>query len=263
MYSFPVIHRSKPCRYGTMLYNVHDRYIGRSLDLYGEFSEGEVDVFRQIVKPGQVVLDVGANIGTHTLFFARAVAPGGRVLAFEPQRLVFQTLCANLALNQITNVYCWHAAVGRSRGELRLPSLDYTQPNNFGGVSPSAAESGETVAVLAIDSLHLTHCASIKIDVEGMEQEVLEGAVATLERCRPLLYVENDRREKSASLIRTLESLGYALFWHRPRLFNPHNFAVNPDNVFGLLHSGNMLCCPQGGAYHLKGFEPVVSPSSS
>jgi tRNA G46 methylase TrmB len=141
MYQFPVIHRSKPCRYGTMLYNIHDAYIGRSLDLYGEFSEGEVDVFRQMVKPGQVVLDVGANIGAHTLFLARAVAPGGQVLAFEPQRLVYQTLCASLALNHITNVYCWHAAVGRSRGELRLPSLDYTQ--SLSHKPPSPQYSGE------------------------------------------------------------------------------------------------------------------------
>ncbi|HEY7309849.1 MAG TPA: FkbM family methyltransferase [Gemmataceae bacterium] len=262
MYQFPVLHRSKPCRHGTMLYNVHDQYIGRSLDLYGEYSEGEVDLFRQMVKPGQVVLEVGANIGAHTVFLARAVVPGGRVLAFEPQRIVYQTLCANLALNNITNVYCWQAAVGRTPGEVRVPLLDYARPNNFGGVQLGAAGEGEPVPVRTIDGLQLPRCALIKVDVEGMEQEVVEGAVATLQRCQPLLYVENDRREKSASLIRTLDALGYKLFWHRPPLFNPNNFAGNPNNVFAHIVSANMLCCPKNAPYHMQGFDPVALPTS-
>jgi FkbM family methyltransferase len=183
MYEFPAIHRSKPCRYGTMVYNVHDKYIGRSLDLYGEYSQAEVDLFRQIVKPGQVVVEVGANIGAHTVFLARAVGPQGRVLTFEPQRLIYQTLCANLALNNITNASCWQAAVGRQPGEVRVPVLDYSQPNNFGGVALGKAHEGEVVPVVTLDSLQLARCAFLKIDVEGMEQEVIEGAVATLQRC--------------------------------------------------------------------------------
>jgi hypothetical protein len=95
--AFPQINRVKQCRHGMMLYNVHDLYVGRSLDQYGEFSQGEIDLFGQILKPGQVVLDVGANIGAHTLWFAQTVGPSGTVLAFEPQRIVFQALCANLA----------------------------------------------------------------------------------------------------------------------------------------------------------------------
>ena len=99
-----------------MLYNFHDLYIGRSLDLYGEYSEGEIDLFGQIVQPGQVVVEVGANIGAHTVFLAHRSGPAARVLAFEPQRIVFQTLCANLALNSITNV---DASAGRRRGGRR------------------------------------------------------------------------------------------------------------------------------------------------
>lgn len=261
MYEFPVIHRSKPCRYGTMLYNIHDKYIGRSLDLYGEFSEGEVGIFRQIVKPGQVIVEVGANIGVHTVFLARAVAPRGRVLAFEPQRIVYQTLCANLALNSITNTYCWQAAVGRSAGETRVPTVDYTRPGNFGGVALKDGKKGEQVPVLTLDSLQLAQCALIKIDVEGMEQDVVAGAAATLQRCKPLLYVENDRAAKSAALIQLLDGLGYKLFWHRPPLFNPQNFAGNPENVFAGVASFNMLCYPKEKRYHLQGFEPVVLPS--
>ena len=116
--------RLKRCRYGLMLYNPNDRFVGRALDLYGEFSEGEVQLFRQTVKPGQMVLDVGAHIGTHTLFFARAVGSRGAVIAFEPQRLLFQTLCANMALNSITNVICRNNGVGEDSGIIRVPALD-------------------------------------------------------------------------------------------------------------------------------------------
>ena len=87
-----------------MIYNSHDRFIGRSLDLYGEFSEGEAVLFQKILRPGMFVVEVGANLGAHTVVLAQAVAPGGGVLAFEPQRLIFQTLCANLAINSIPNV---------------------------------------------------------------------------------------------------------------------------------------------------------------
>src|SRR4051812_31054692 len=92
------------CRNGPMLYNKHDRYIGESLRKYGEFSAGECELFRQIVRPGDVVVEVGANIGCHPVDLSRLVGPQGLIVAFEPQRLVFQTLCANLALNSCANV---------------------------------------------------------------------------------------------------------------------------------------------------------------
>ena len=82
----------------------------------------------------------------------------------------------------------------------------------------------------------------IKVDVEGMEEAALRGAASTIGRFRPLLYVENDRPEKSDSLVRHIDSLGYRMYWHRPALFNGGNFAENPDNVFEGVASHNMLC---------------------
>lgn len=252
----------KPCRHGLMLYNFHDCYIGRSLELYGEWSEGEIDLFRQQLKPGMVVVEVGANIGAHTVFLAQAVGPAGRVLAFEPQRIVYQTLCANLALNDITNVDCRHAAAGATAGELFVPRLDYTRENNFGGLSLVGCETGESVPVATLDSFGLARCALLKIDVEGMEKSVLEGARATIARCRPILYVENDRQDRSADLIRTIDSLGYDMHWHCPPIYNPKNFAANPENVFSNTVSRNMLCCPRDGNHHVTGFRPVEIPSA-
>ena len=257
MSDFPAFNRQRACRYGQMLYNAHDVYIGRSLDLYGEFSEGEVDLFRQMARPGHVVIEVGANLGAHTVFFARHVGSTGRVIAFEPQRVVFQTLCANVAINSFTNVECYQQAVGEAPGTLLVPSLDYTQDNNFGGLALGGFTQGEPVLVVTLDRLQLPRLNVLKIDVEGMERCVVAGAIETLDRCRPILYVENDRAERASELIRLLDSLDYNLYWHMPPLFNPHNFAGNKVNVFGQIISKNMVGIHRSVPQKLDGFEPV------
>src|SRR5258706_9116969 len=74
--------RLKRCRHGAMMFYANDEYIGRSLDLYGEFSEGEMELFQNYLCPGMTIADVGANIGVHTVYFANAVGTGGQVFAF-------------------------------------------------------------------------------------------------------------------------------------------------------------------------------------
>jgi FkbM family methyltransferase len=252
--------RTRACRYGQMLYNINDMYVGRSLDLYGEFSEGEVVLFRDVLGAGDVVVDVGANIGAHTLFFARHVGSAGRVIAFEPQRIVFQTLCANMALNSLTNVWCYPCAVAAEPGKVLVPPVDYNQPNNFGGISVGAYAEGEVVPTVALDEFRLPSCALIKIDVEGMEQSVLAGAVETIERLKPFLYVENDRADRADELVRFIADLGYALYWHCPRLYNPDNYLRNPDNVFGDVASRNVFCVHRSAPVSLVDFEEVEIP---
>ncbi len=253
--------RIKACRYGTMVYNINDWGIGQALDRYGEFSEGEAEVFRQIVRPGDVVFDVGANIGAHTVLFASLVGPAGVVIAFEPQRILFQTLCANMAVNSITQARCFNYAVGDTPGEIAVAVPDPTQRNNFGALSlGQGAANAETVPVLRLDSFDVPHCRMLKIDVEGMELNVLKGAEKLIERFRPLLYVENDRPEKSADLIRHIDSLGYAQFWHQPPLFNPDNFFKNPENFYPNFVSHNMICVDRSQAAGLVGLRPVEIP---
>ncbi len=166
----------KQCRHGLLLFLREDMYIGRSLDLYGEFSELEAVLFAQIVRAGDVVLEVGANIGAHTVHLAQLVGPHGHVHAYEPQRVIFQLLCANVALNSLFNVYTHHAGVGGSPGELHVPHPNYAAVNNFGGLSLSHEKRGEPVPVVCLDTLTLPSLKLLKVDVEGMEHEVLSGA---------------------------------------------------------------------------------------
>src|SRR5882672_1609267 len=79
----------KDCRHGRFMYLPNDAYIGRSLDVYGEYCEGESEIFRQLLRPGDVALDVGANIGALTVGMARTVQSAGAVVAFEPQRAIY------------------------------------------------------------------------------------------------------------------------------------------------------------------------------
>jgi FkbM family methyltransferase len=232
------------CRHGTMMYLRYDAYIGRSLDQYGEYSEDEVALFRDILRPGDVALDVGANIGALTIPMAQLVGPEGFVYAFEPQRIVFQILCGNIALNELGNVKAYPNAVGANGGRLKVAVPDYRIAGNFGGVSVGSAE-GENIAVIALDEMSLPAVQLIKIDVEGMEVAVLRGAAATIARCRPLLYLENDRDENAAELVGSAMELGYRALWHITPLFKPDNFLRNPNNVLGRLMSFNMLCVPR------------------
>jgi FkbM family methyltransferase len=258
--AFPAFNRQKACRYGQMLYNVHDMYIGRSLDLYGEYSEGEVELFRQILRPGDFAVEVGANYGAHTVFLAQQVGPTGVVAAFEPQRIVFQTLCANIALNNLPNIIALHEAVGAESGSIKVPVLDYSKTNNFGGLSLGKFEVGEDVPVVTLDSKPLKRCNFLKIDVEGMEEQVLRGAARAIERFKPVMYVENDKPDKSDDLVRYIDSLDYNMYWHKPYYFSPNNFFGNPDNVFPNVISINMLCVHKSIPQTLQGFLQVEVP---
>jgi FkbM family methyltransferase len=250
------------CRYGTMMYPRQDRYIGRSFTEYGEYSEGEVELFRQCLHAGDVALDVGANLGAHTLPLAQIVGPGGTVFAFEPQRILFQILCGNVALNELSNVHALPVAVGRAAGRAKVPALDYRGATNFGGISLGGVQ-GEDVPVVTLDQLEVSKVKLIKIDVEGMELDVLAGAKATLARCRPILYVENDRAEKAEPLVALLQEDGYRMWWHTPQLYNPANFLANPQNVFGNVASFNMLCLPREMATQVQGMREVTSPQEA
>jgi FkbM family methyltransferase len=251
------------CRHGPMVYNKNDVYIGRALEKYGESSEIEQEFFRQLVRTGDLVVEVGANIGTHTVGLSRLVGPSGVVFAFEPQRLVFQSLCANLALNQCANVYAFNEALGAQSGEIAVPATNPFAQGNFGGLSLIGATSGDRVRMRTLDSLQLAACHLLKVDVEGMEIDVLRGALETIAKFRPALYVENDREEKSKELIGLVFDSGYHAYWHLPPLFNPDNFAKDPENAFPGVVSINMLCLPAEAGVKVGGMRRIVSPADS
>lgn len=246
-------------RHGHVLYNLHDHYIGKSIEKYGEFSAIEMQTLTGLCGKDDFVIDVGANIGAHTVSLARHVGLGGIVLAFEPQRLVFQTLCANITINSLRNVHCYWAAVGATEGKVTVPELDPEQSINFGGVSLAGHLQGVAVDCMVLDGfLSLPRLRLIKIDVEGMESDVIAGGGALIDKFKPVLYVENDRIEKSEALIKQIAALGYDLYWDLPPLYNPDNFYGDPANVFGSVISINMICVHRGNRVFKTPAAPIT-----
>lgn len=251
----------KLCRSGPMLYNKNDWPIGTSLKKYGEFSWLEVEIFRKFVAPKSIAVDVGANIGTHTIELSRMA---GFVLAFEPQRLVFQTLCANIALNHCTNVKAFETALGRETKLITVPLREPMARNNFGGVMMTEEGPGEIGLMEPLDRYALSSCGFIKVDIEGMEADFLEGAKATIAKHRPILYMEADGAQKSQAIATLLES-GYECWWSLVPLFNAENHAGEAENVFVapngiLIVSINMLCIPAERKIGIIGLKRITSP---
>jgi FkbM family methyltransferase len=251
-------------RHGPVLFNRHDAYIGPSLSKYGEYSRAEAVVFAQLVQPGMTVVEAGANIGSHTIQLARLAGPQGRVVVFEPERLTFQTLCANIALNSLANVYAFPVGLSDTPGEARESWVDPNVHNNFGGIGLAGAldetPSLRRVPVRTLDSFALPACGFLKIDVEGMESAVLRGAKETIARHRPVMVVENDRKSRSHELITILFEYGYACYWWYPALYAADNFRSDPENLFPGLCSPTLLCCPEELRLVVPGLKRVTGP---
>ncbi len=230
------------CRHGIMAWPRADDTIGRALALYGEFSEEENTLMRRYVSCGDTVIDVGANLGTTVLPLARVVGDQGRVIAFEPQPLMAQCLQTTLTLNEIFHVTLLTAAAGRHSGWGRIPAKRIDDVGNFGGVT--LAETGLPIPVLRLDDLAVEACALLKIDVEGMEWEVLQGAQETLLRHQPALYLEAFPRPSTVACLEWLLEHGWSCFWHFTRFYSERNFRNNTDNIFGNLGDLNVLALP-------------------
>ncbi len=243
-------------RHGVFLANRFDSYLGLALLEYGEYGEYEHLFLDSLLSEGGVVYEIGANIGSHTIALAKAVGPTGQVVAVEAQPAVFNILCANLALNGLTNVVPISAGCGSVPGHMVCPRVDYktAAAHNSGGVSLLASGDGIPVEIIRVDDVLLRgNCkppSLMKIDVEGMEQEVVLGAKKTIDRYRPIIYLENDRVAKSQQLILEMRSINYRMWWHCPFLYNPENFFGNSRNIWPDVASFNMVCIPRECGNH-------------
>jgi FkbM family methyltransferase len=250
-----------------MLANRHDKYIGQALIEYGEYSEIETHFLLALINRPGAIVEVGANIGSQTVAIAKAArAAGADVVAFEPQPFVFQNLCANLALNALGNVNAWPFACSDQPGFVWLKSQDYQHTGNFGEVSVQAQKINEGFQMPCVrldDFLGGRDVYLMKIDVEGFELQVLQGARQILTGQRPMLYVENDRPALSTALIEHLWAQGYRLWWHIVPLFNPDNFRANKNNPWAPYSSFNMFGLPRESSLPLPPCGAEITDSSA
>jgi FkbM family methyltransferase len=256
------------CRHGVFLCSRRDM-IGTHLATYGEFAEPEVALVSGLVEPGDTVIDVGANIGTLAVPLAKRVGPTGTVLCFEPQRYIYNLLCANLVLNGATNAHAFRLALDDTAGSVVFAEPDYAASGNFAAVSLVDSARGQRTerlfdgaapARIACHRLDdavagLRRLRLIKIDVEGMEAAVLRGAAGLIREFRPILYCEMNRADAADELAATIRELGYDIYWHAFRGFSPDNFRGATTSIGGLYGDVNVACFP-----HEAGGHPDLPP---
>ncbi|HYC64221.1 MAG TPA: FkbM family methyltransferase [Reyranellaceae bacterium] len=211
----------------VFIYPAGDRPIGRSLAMAGEFARAEVEFLGEQLPEDGVMFDIGANLGTVSIPIARH-RPKARLFAFEAQPGIHHLLGRNVALNGLGNVQTFHCAVGESDGEIAFPAPPLTSVGNFGGVGRDAkVKQMGAVPMRRLDSLDLPPPNLIKIDVEGFDLEVVQGALGLLRRHKPVLFYEALRASKTAQLNTLLAGEGYRLFW----FFAPY---ITPSNLRGV-----------------------------
>ena len=195
------------CDHGLMVINRNDTTItsvGGFLLEHGNNNTIEADVTMKALVDVEnpVIIDVGANIGTYTTWVARWFAnKGGKVYAFEPQREVFQMLCANMAINNIFNVYAYECGISDEEKYIDIDVVDYDTIGSFAAFSlthdPKRYQNTnkkQHIKVTTIDKFveeqQLEKVDYIKIDAEGLDLEVLCGAHNTISKFKPDLYIE-------------------------------------------------------------------------
>jgi FkbM family methyltransferase len=167
--------------------------ISNAVERNGGFDTPVVDAANRLLNGTRegVVLDIGANIGTFSLPVARQ-NPQHKVVAFEPQRMVYYQLCGNIAINKLYNVDVLNSGLGSDRTQFSIDVPDYENEPNIGAFSldKEVREHDDylcktkgvkqKVDVFTLDSYNFQDVRLIKIDVEGMELDVLKGGLATL-----------------------------------------------------------------------------------
>jgi len=220
-----------------MYYPEGDSVIGRSLELYGEWAEHEIDVISRLLVDGETILDVGANIGTHAIAFSRRF-PNAGVYSFEPQPLAFKLLAANLVENGVRNCTPLNFACGERRQIISV-RFDYSAIGyNSGAFAVAQARipqknGGFPLMIFPIDRLEFpTRVQFIKIDVEGMEGAVLRGAVNVLKVSRPIVFLEVLSIAALQEPRELLRQSGYDLYWLETWAFNHSNYKRNNQNIW-------------------------------
>jgi FkbM family methyltransferase len=199
------------------LYRIENRdifYVDEPFDLIkscyikkGVMWEKQIGVeLKKYTKPGSVAVDIGGHMGTHTLNLSRFVGPHGTVHVFEPQMKMFSENVINMSVNNCKNIIFHRNAVGNDN---KLIEMNLSNPYNEGGTS--IGSGGDKVQMVRLDDFRLNNVSIIKMDVEGFEIAVIQGAKQTILRNKPVMIIEiwTSTGNETKAKIATIEKLGY------------------------------------------------------
>ncbi len=183
------------------------------------FEYETLQLFSQQLKKGDVVLDIGANIGLFSLLGAKIVGNEGKVFAFEPSQQTFNALNKNIQLNNFQNITPVKIALSDTEGVIHLGDVENDAYNFIDVKAKNTALKTEQVPMLRLDdwvkSMNIKQVNFIKIDIEGAELLCFKGAAETLRLYRPIIIMECDERwckrfdYKVYDVLTYLAQLGY------------------------------------------------------
>ena len=175
------------------------------------FERVELGHLQRFIRNGDVCLDIGANIGNHSIYYAM-ICHASKIFAFEPVQSTFEILKKNIKLNHLENCIEAHN-VGMSN-RTKSASIVHFEENNIGATQLSENNTGD-LQLVALDDMDFPAVDFVKIDVEGMEHDLLRGAKQFFAKHNPILFIEiwNEHFEQVDAL---LQDYGYALFEKRP-----------------------------------------------
>ena len=249
-------------KHGTFIHFRNDDPIGACLHYYGEWAQQEFDFFDQFLTAESNVLDVGANIGTHAVYFSRKCNKGN-VVAIEPQIYIFEMLATNLLINECFNAIPVHAGASSKSGVVKMVNINpfVDQKTNYGEfkINNDSNEGIETNIITLDKYVNLNKFNLIKLDVEGLEVDVLNGAKKLLKKHKPFLYIEfSNIKEGNDELLNKIYELDYVPYWHiypkhnpnnhnkqTKNIWEPDNFFIDNDTLYKR-YEGNALCIPRG-----------------
>lgn len=220
-----------------------------SLSINGEFEPMETSIVKKMVKKGDYVIDIGANIGYYTLIMAKLVGETGKVFAFEPDPNNFELLKKNVEYNGYKNVVLFNQAVSNENGTLKLY---YTQNGSISRTFDAGdGRRSMDIQAVRLDDVIKEKVDFIKIDIEGFEIMAMKGAYNILNTYHPTVISEFTPRDiaklgfKAKDYLRMYELLGYDIYDADEEASKVES--IEPDDLIakypedGILHT-NIVC---------------------
>jgi len=226
------------CSFGPMIINRldqqmigTDRGFGVAWELlnHGAYAKDQSELLQNILHTrreffgdGVMAIDCGAHVGIFAVQWARLMADWGHVIGIEAQERMFYALAGNVTLNNCFNTKVIWGVVGGHNGSVRVPIPNYLLESSFASLEAQRSTNSQwigqpinygdsltqPVQQITLDALNLQRADLIKLDVEGMEIQALQGALETLKRCTPVLFIDTSKLVL-ATLLDLLESAGY------------------------------------------------------
>lgn len=223
-----------PTVYGDVILNRNDTWQTVPLMNTGKsFSHEDITFLCRLAEmcgEDTVCMDIGANCGFYSLALGNTLKPlNGKVISIEGQRIIYYMLAGSVALNAIENVHVHHMVMGKEKGMIPIPQYDYSKKGSFGSVEFKTVATDveqermpdnpyELVGMINLDSMVFKRLDLLKIDAEGMEQDILDGGIETLRKFKPLVWIEWLKSDYW-KLVNYFVDLGYNVYEHGTDMF--------------------------------------------